>query len=106
MLAEVIEDGRVAMIGPVRQELLSGIKDDAQFEKLKAALQAYADEPLDSEDYEQAAHFYNVCRSRGVESGPVDMLICAVTSRRKWQVITNDSGLSRCLKIVMTAGRL
>jgi hypothetical protein len=39
------------MIGPIRQELLSGIKEQAQFEKVKNALQAFRDEPLDSSGY-------------------------------------------------------
>jgi predicted nucleic acid-binding protein len=99
-LAEAIGDGRVVMIGPIRQELLSGIKDRAQFDKLKHALQVYSDEPLDTGDYEHAAHFYNVCRSRGIECGPVDILICAVAARRKWLVLANDNGLSRCFEIV------
>ncbi|MGA7463498.1 MAG: PIN domain-containing protein [Candidatus Korobacteraceae bacterium] len=100
LLSEAITDGRVVIIGPIRQELLSGIKDDTQFEKLRTALEAFRDEPLDSGDYEEAARLYNICRSRGVECGPVDMLICAVAVRRKWRVLANDAGLNKCLEIV------
>jgi len=32
---EAIRDGQVVIIGPIRQEVLSGIKDTAQFEKLR-----------------------------------------------------------------------
>lgn len=99
-LSEAISDGRVVIIGPIRQELLSGIKDHMQFEKLRTALQAFRDEPLDSGDYEEAARLYNICRSRGVECGPADMLICAVAVRRKWRVLANDAGLNKCLEIV------
>jgi hypothetical protein len=99
LLSEAIADGRVVIIGPIRQELLSGIKDQTQFEKLRAALQAFRDEPLDSADYEAAARLYNLCRSRGVECGPVDMLICAVAGRRKWRVLANDASLNKCLEI-------
>jgi predicted nucleic acid-binding protein len=91
LLSEAITDGRVVMIGPIRQELLSGIRDQAQFEKLKSALDAFRDEPLDTADYEEAARLYNACRSRGVECGPVDILICAVASRREWTVLANES---------------
>jgi predicted nucleic acid-binding protein len=97
-LSEAINDGRVVMIGPIRQELLSGIKDQAQFDKLKGALQVFRDEPLDTFDYEEAARLYNVCRSRGVECGPVDILICAVAVRRKWKVLAQDGGLNKCLE--------
>ncbi len=58
LLAEAISDGRVVMIGPIRQELLSGIKEQSRFEKVKNALQAFRDEPLESSDYEEAARLY------------------------------------------------
>ena len=45
-LTEAIQDGRVAIIGPVRQEVLSGIKEAAQFDKLRSALEPFQDEPL------------------------------------------------------------
>ena len=34
-LVQLISEGSVSMIGPIRQELLSGIVDKRQFEKLK-----------------------------------------------------------------------
>src|ERR1019366_907693 len=103
-LAEAISDGRVVMIGPIRQELLSGIKERAQFEKLRTALEAFRDEAIDTRDYEEAARFYNVCRGKGLECGPVDILICAVAVRRKWSVLANDALLNRCLQIVVANG--
>jgi predicted nucleic acid-binding protein len=100
VLTEVISDGRVAIIGPIRQELLSGIREEAQFRKVKAALEPFRDEPIDTPDYEEAARFYNVCRTQGVECGPVDILICAVARRRKWDVLTSDAVMKRCSEIV------
>jgi predicted nucleic acid-binding protein len=99
-LAEAIRDGRVVMIGPIRQELLSGIREAAQFSRLRRALAAFRDEPLETLDYEEAARLYNACRSRGVECGPVDILICAVAARRRWGVLASDASLNRCLEIV------
>jgi hypothetical protein len=98
LLTEAIHDGRVVMIGPIRQEVLSGIKDQAQFEKLRVALQAFRDEPLETSDYVEAARMYNACKGQGLESGPVDILICAVALHRKWQVLTYDAGLNKCLQ--------
>ena len=98
-LTQAIQDGRVVMIGPIRQELLSGIKEEAQFDKLKRALDPFRDEPIETADYEQAARLYNLCRSQGAEAGTVDLLICAIATRRKWQVLSNDAGLNRCLAI-------
>ena len=100
-LAEAISDGRVVMIGPIRQELLSGIKEQSQFEKLRTALEAFRDEPIETHDYEAAARCYNLSRSHGVECGPVDILICAMAVRRKWSVLANDARLNQCLQIVV-----
>ena len=99
ILTEAITDGRVAMIGPIRQELLSGIKEQAQFQNLKTALEPFRDEVMETTDYEEAARSYNLCRSRGVECGPVDIPICAVAWRRKWDVLANDAVMQRCLEV-------
>ncbi len=104
-LTQAIQDGRVVMIGPIRQELLSGIKEEAQFDKLKQALEPFRDEPIETVDYEHAARLYNLCRNEGAEAGPVDMLVCAIATRYKWQVLSNDAGLNRCLKIAISAKR-
>jgi hypothetical protein len=48
---------------------------------------------------EQAARLDNAFRSRGVECGTVDILICTFAAQRKWDVLANDIGLSRCLQI-------
>jgi len=100
LLAEAIRNGQVAMIGPIRQELLSGIREQAQFEKIKRALQAFRDETVDTSDYEEAARLYTLCRNKGAVCGPVDMLICAVATRRRWAVLAHDAGMSRFLRIV------
>jgi hypothetical protein len=98
-LVQAIQDGRVAMLGLIRQELLSGIKEKAQFDKVKAALDAYLDEPINTADHEYAARIYNECRNEGVEAGTVDILICALAARRSWEVLSADSSLNRCLAV-------
>jgi predicted nucleic acid-binding protein len=89
-LAELIQEGRVVMIGSVRQELLSGIKSKSQFEQLREHLRAFPDLELDSIDYEEAASTYNRCRERGIQGSNTDFLICAVASRRDFAVFTTD----------------
>ena len=100
LLADAITDGSIVMIGPIRQELLSGIKEEAQFRKLRAALSAYRDEAIGTRDFEEAARLYNLCRSRGMECGPFDILICAVAWLRGWKVLTNDTSMARCLQLI------
>lgn len=103
-LREAIEDKLVAIIGPIRQEVLSGIKETAQFEKLRNALGAFPDEPITTSHYENAAHFFNLCRCRGVECGAIDILLCAVAASERWSILTTDGGLKRCVAILHSEG--
>jgi predicted nucleic acid-binding protein len=103
-LTDAIQDGRVAIIGPIRQEVLSGIKDLAQFEKLRTALNAFPDEDLTTSHYEEAARLFNISRSRGVVCGSTDILTCAVASQRHWTILTYDQGLMRCMEVLRTEG--
>lgn len=50
-LAKLIGEGRASIIGPIRQELLSGVKDSVQFGLLRDRLRAFQDLKLDLEDY-------------------------------------------------------
>jgi predicted nucleic acid-binding protein len=99
-LSELAKEGRVRMIGPVRQELLSGIKTDAQYEKLREALQVFPDEPLQTQDYESAAKASNDCRTKGVVVSPVDVLICATALAREWNIFTTDPDFRNYAKIL------
>ena len=103
-LGSLIEDGRVAMLGPIRQELLSGIKTQAQFESLKHILSAFPDEKLDAEDYELAANSFNACRQLGIQGSNTDFLICAVSLAKKWPIFSLDKDFERyqkCLPLIL-----
>jgi predicted nucleic acid-binding protein len=89
-LAELIREGRVEMLGPIRQELLSGIREEAQFRKLRDYLRAFPEHALEAVDYEEAAHMNNRCRARGVTGSAIDFLICAAAHRRSWAILTTD----------------
>ena len=90
LLKELIHDGRVALLGPVRQELLSGVKAKVQFEKLQEILRVFPDESLSTADYELAAQSFNNCRQAGVQGSNTDFLICAVSINRQWPVLSLD----------------
>lgn len=96
LLERVIRDGRAAIIGPVRQEVLSGVKHEAQFEKLRETLALFRDESISTSDYEEAARLYNRCRGHGIECGATDILLCAVAIRLQYGILTTDQGLERC----------
>jgi len=89
-LKRLIVNYRVVMIGPTRQELLSGIRTHEQYEGLRDKLRAFPDLRLHSDDYELAAQFFNQCRGRGVQGSNTDFLICAVAARRDTSVFSTD----------------
>jgi len=99
MLRELIRDGMARLIGPIRQELLSGIREPAQFEKLRAQLRAFSDEALTVADFEKAAQFSNECRRQGVAGSGVDFLICTVAVARQWRIFTSDSDFRGYAKV-------
>ncbi|MCB0036815.1 MAG: PIN domain-containing protein [Anaerolineales bacterium] len=89
-LQNLITDLRVVMIGPIRQELLSGIRHPQQYQKLRNRLQAFPDLVLAAADYELAAEYFNICRSNGVQGSNTDFLICAVAVNHQLQIFTTD----------------
>lgn len=90
MLQDLVTDSRAAMMGAIRQELLSGIKSAKQFQTLSEALSGFEDIALSRHDYELAAQFFNICRSKGVQGSNTDFLICAVASSRELPILTTD----------------
>ena len=90
-LKDLIKDGRVVTIGPIRQELLSGISGPSQFKKLKDNLSSFDDLPLLSDYFVKAAEFGNICRKKGVQGSTTDFLICAISSIQKLEIFTEDN---------------
>jgi hypothetical protein len=90
-LQELINEVRVQIIGPIRQEILSGIKTKKQFQALKMHLQAFPDLPVETEDFELAADFSNTARKKGLQGSNTDFLICAVASKYKMSIFTTDN---------------
>ena len=97
---ELILEGRARLLGTVRQELLSGIRHKAQFDRLAAALHSFEDVDLSIEDYEEAAAADNRCRSVGLAGNTTDFLICAVAIRRDWGIFTTDQDFVRYAKVL------
>jgi predicted nucleic acid-binding protein len=90
----LILEHRVDIIGPIRQEILSGLREDAQFEKLEKHIAAFPDMPLETADHIMAAQFFNTCRAKGVQGANTDFLICAVAVRRQLSIFTTDGDFS------------
>jgi predicted nucleic acid-binding protein len=91
----LIRHGRILLVGAVRQELLSGIRDLQAFETLRAALKVFPDEQLSTEDFEEAARVASACRAAGIAGSNVDCLLCAVALRRNAAIYTTDLDFER-----------
>ena len=99
-LAELIAGHRAQIIGPIRQELLSGIKDERQFEDLSGHLSAFPDLPVVADDYVMAAKFFNICRKNGIQGSNTDFLICAVAIRNRIAILTADDDFRQFAKVL------
>lgn len=103
-LRRLITTHLAEIIGPIRQEVLSGVRDRSQFDRLDSHLAAFPDLPLLTEDYVTAAKFFNLCRSRGIQGSNTDFLICAVAVRHDFAVFTTDGDFplfAKCLPVVL-----
>jgi predicted nucleic acid-binding protein len=89
-LHELAQRGNVELIGLVRQEVLSGIRDENHFLDIRERLRVFANTTVTSWDFEEAASLSNRCRRSGIASSTVDMLICAVALRNGWQIFSTD----------------
>ncbi len=90
-MTDLINDGRVCIIGPIRQELLSGVPDIKQFNQLKELLSSFEDIPLETEHFLKAAECTNICRSKGIQGSTIDFLICAVAHSENLIIFTTDN---------------
>lgn len=99
-LVELIREGRVSIIGAIRQEILSGVRAPEHFRKLRERLRAFEDEVLDASDYEEAAVCFNRCRAKGVQGSNTDFLICAVSLRRRLAILTTDKDFAAFTRLL------
>ena len=95
-----VTQGNVTMLGPIRQELLSGVRDVDLSNTLKDKLHAFPDHPIETEDYENAGHYFNQCRANGIQGTHTDLLICAVAIRCEFNLLTSDKDFENYAKIL------
>ena len=97
-LQELIKEVRVVIIGPIRQELLSGIPNTTYFTQLKDKLSSFEDLRIKTEEYVLAAQFFNTCRQKGIQGSHIDFLICAVANYNNIPIFTNDNDFKNYAK--------
>ena len=99
-LKELIQKQSVVMLGCIRQELLSGIREAAQYEHLRERLSAFPNQILNENCYELAAKMYNKCRAKGVQGSNTDFLICAAAQLNQLSIYTTDQDFMHYQKIL------
>jgi predicted nucleic acid-binding protein len=86
----LVNQGLVEIIGPIRQEILSGIRERSKFEAVRDRLRSFPDLEIGTADYEEAAAYYNQCRSVGIQGSFTDFVICAMSVRHDLLIFTDD----------------
>ena len=99
-LTYVVSENQAVIIGSIRQELLSGLKDKKTFVKLKESLSYFPDIALTEQDYELAAEYFNLCQKKGIQGSNTDFLICSVANRLKIPIFTLDKDFIHFQKVL------
>lgn len=98
-LYQLIQRGQVQLLGSTRQEVLSGIREESVFQRIRDHLGDFPNVELDKHDYEEAARISNLCRRGGVAGSAIDMLMCSVSLRHDWEIFTTDHDFVRYQRI-------
>ncbi len=99
-LTSLIRDQRAILIGPIRQEILSGYSDLHKYKIIREKLSYFENTPILDVDYELAAEFSNKCRKKGIQGSHIDFLICSVANRIDSPIFTTDKDFDHYQKIV------
>jgi len=99
-LSALIRNQRAVIVGPIRQEILSGYSDLRKYRIIKEKLSYFENTPILDVDYEIAAEFNNKCRKKGIQGSHIDFLICAVANRIDSPIFTTDKDFENYQKII------
>ena len=89
------EKQQVVVPGIVLQELLSGVKDPAQGERIKELMEGYPLILATKEQYIEASNISNVCRKAGISAATIDCLIAAQCIMLNGILLTLDDDFKR-----------
>jgi predicted nucleic acid-binding protein len=88
-------DDGLFLIGNILQELLDGLRSTRQFDRLLTLLDSYPFLELDRQTYVDAARLRSLCRSKGVNAGPIDFVIAAACCQHGFPLLTADKDFQR-----------
>lgn len=95
LLTGLVREGRVQMLGCIRQEVLQGLRSQEVFERIRQRLRALADREASFLECELAAEFFNICRGRGIQGSSTDFLIAACSVTWGLPLLTKDKDFQR-----------
>jgi len=99
-LAELLRQRQpVVLLGVILQELLQGIRESAEFERIRAYLEAFLLIELTRRDYVAAARLGNLCRSKGVQVSIVDSQIAAACIEHDCALLTCDKDFEHIARL-------
>lgn len=91
LLQNMIADNEpLAIPGIVLQEFLSGLKEEAQFQKLQKLAESFPIILATQQHHIEAAKIANICRRHGIATSATDCLIAAMAIEQKAQLFTID----------------
>lgn len=100
LLRRIIEEGRVVLPGIIKQELLSGIHDEGQFDRLNDQLLNFPEMLATTADHVLAAKFFNKCQRSGIQGSHIDFLILALAVNNSVSVLTSDKDFQHYRKYI------
>ncbi len=95
LLGELVREGRVQMLGCIRQEVLQGLRRQDVFERIRQSLRSLPDGEVAFPEYELAAEFFNACRGKGIQGSSTDFLIAACGANWGLPILTKDRNFQR-----------
>ncbi|MBI2357978.1 MAG: PIN domain-containing protein [Deltaproteobacteria bacterium] len=95
----ILDDAPLSIPGIVFQEVLSGVRTEAQFERLLRALETFPIITAEPKHHILAARNANACRRKGVATSTVDCLIAALATCSGASLFTLDEDFVRMAPI-------
>lgn len=89
-LDELLDDDRVALVGPIVTEILLGFRRDEQADWVAAELRGIHHVALSWDDWRAAAQLGRALRAGGHVLPQTDLVIAAVALKNDWRVWTTD----------------
>ena len=95
----ILQDVPLAIPGIVVQEVLSGVRTEAQFRRLEKLLEAFPIITAEPDHHVLAARITNACRRKGVAASTVDCLIAAIATSSDAFLFTLDEDFGRMASV-------